>query len=246
MSRWKAAFIHLLISALVVGSVAAVIIWLWYPPALMPMAKADRLLMLIGGVDLVAGPLLTLIVYKAGKPKLKMDLTIIALMQFLFLSYGLYTIWDSRPVFLVAVPDRFELVFANEISDKRLSEAKLKQFRHLGFGKPVLVGTLFPTDIKEQQQILFSAIAKQGDIQQMPKHYVEYADVKTGLMKFAKRLDDTALNKSEAQALENAAKDYGFAAKDLRYLHLGSSRGYAVMLVRADTAEPVGPVNIDP
>jgi len=42
MSRWKAAFIHLLISVLIVGSVAAYIMYFWYPPALMHMAKADR------------------------------------------------------------------------------------------------------------------------------------------------------------------------------------------------------------
>ena len=55
MTRWKASFIHLLISVAVVGSVAAYIIYFWYPLALIPMAKVDRLLGLVGGIDLIVG-----------------------------------------------------------------------------------------------------------------------------------------------------------------------------------------------
>jgi len=39
---------------------------------------------------------------------------------------------------------------------------------------------------------------------------------------------------------------YGYSASDLRYLTLASSRGFAVMLVKADSGEIVGPVNADP
>ena len=77
MTRWRAGFIHLLISLLVVGSVAAYVIYFWYPIPLLPMAKADELLMMVGGIDLIVGPLLTLLVYKQGKKTLKMDLTVI-------------------------------------------------------------------------------------------------------------------------------------------------------------------------
>ena len=247
MTRWKASFIHLLISLVVVGSVAAYIIYFWYPPALMHMAKADRLLMLIGGVDLVVGPLLTLIVYKAGKKHLKLDLAVIAIIQFSFLAYGLYTTWNSRPVFLVAVPDRFELVFANEITAKKLSEAKLVKFKSMGITKPVLVGAPMPSNYEESEAIMFSAVSGEGDIQSMPKYFVEYSQVSKPLLAHAKSLDaGKNLSEGDAKALQAAAQSYGHSPKDLRYLTLASSRGFAVMLVKADTAELVGPVNIDP
>lgn len=247
MTRWKASFIHLLISLVVVGSVAAYIIYFWYPPALMHMAKADRLLMLIGGVDLVVGPLLTLIIYKAGKKHLKLDLAIIALIQFSFLAYGLYTTWNSRPVFLVAVPDRFELVFANEISKKKLSEAKLEKFKTLGFTKPVLVGAKMPDNYKDAEAIMFSAVSGQGDIQTMPKYFVEYSQVNKALLARGKPLEaGKNLSESDAKVLQAAAQSYGHSPQELRYLALASSRDFAVMLVKADTAELVGPVNIDP
>ena len=247
MTRWKASFIHLLISLVIVGSVAAYIVYFWYPPALMHMAKADRLLMLIGGVDLVVGPLLTLIVYKAGKPKLKLDLAIIGLIQFVFLAYGLYTIWNSRPVFLVAVPDRFELVFANEITPKRLAEAKIEKYRQFGFTKPVLVASPMPEDYKLRDEIMNSSISGEGDIQNMPKYFIDYEGITKRLLTHAKPIaEGKDLNTDEFKALKHAASSYGRKIEDLRYLTLASSRGYAVMLVEAESGKVVGPANVDP
>jgi hypothetical protein len=247
MTRWKAAFIHLLISLLVVGSVAAYIIYFWYPPALMHMSKADRLLTIIAGVDLVVGPLLTLVVYKLGKPKLKLDLAIIGTIQLVFLAYGLYTIWNSRPVFLVAVPDRFELVFANEITPKRLAEARIEKFKHLGFGKPTLAGAEMPADIKLQDEIMNSAIIGGGDIQTMPKYFVEYSHVTMKLMRYAKPVTESKdLNLKDAEALQAYAKSYGYSSDHVRYLTLASSRGFATILVKAETGEIIGPASVDP
>lgn len=246
MSRWKASFIHLLISLVIVGSVAACIIYFWYPPALMHMAKADRLLMLIGGVDLVVGPLLTLIIYKADKPKLKLDLAVIGIIQFVFLGYGLHTIWNSRPVFLVAVPDRFELVFANEITPKRLEAAKIERFRTLSFGKPKVAAAIMPKGFKEQEYIMNSAISGEGDIQTMPEYFVDYSQVSNALLKKAKPLrEDKTLTAKNADALNKAAQSYGYQADQLGYLHLASSRGFASILVNIKTAEIVGPANVD-
>jgi hypothetical protein len=247
MTRWKASFIHLLMSLVVVGSAAAYIIYFWYPPALMHMAKADRLLMLIGGVDLVVGPLLTLIVFKANKPKLKLDLAVIAFVQIVFLGYGLYTTWSSRPVFLVAVPDRFELVFANEVTPERLAQAKIERFKTLSFGKPTLVGAPMPKSPKEQENIMNSAVSGGGDIQTMPKYFVDYSQVARSLLKHAKPLRESKnLNTTDADSLRKAGASYGYEAERLRFISLASSRGFAAMLVNSQTGEIIGPANVDP
>ncbi len=123
MSRWRAFFLHLLLSAVVIGSIAFGLFALWYPPELLGFAKGDRLFLIIAVVDIIVGPLLTLIVFKRGKPSLKLDLGVIALLQVLFLAVGLWTVWASRPVFLVGGQGYFELVFANQIEQKDLAEA---------------------------------------------------------------------------------------------------------------------------
>lgn len=247
MNRWKAAFTHLLISLTVVGSVAGYIICFWYPIPLIPMARADRLLELIAGVDLIVGPLLTLLVYKPGKPSLRFDLTVIGLLQAVFLGFGLHSVYDSRPVFLVAVPDRFELVFANEIDPGRLSQAKNPKFRTLGYGKPVLLGVEFPRSNKDEMQaILMSAVTGSGDIQMMPKYYVDYAKAAPELLKHAQPLTAASGRSADAvTAMVAAAKHYGRKPEELRFVPIASSRGYATMLIDAKTGALTGPVNAD-
>ena len=150
-------------------------------------------------------------------------------------------------MFLVAVPDRFELVFANEITAKKLSQARLAKFKTLSMTKPLLVGAQMPNNRKEAEDIMLSAVNGQGDIQTMPKYFVEYSQVSMALLARGKPLEaGKNLSESDAKALQTAAQSYGHSPQELRYLALASSRGFAVMLVKADTAELVGPVNIDP
>lgn len=109
MTRWKASAIHFAISFVVLASLFTIILFRWYPPALFGMAKAGPLLAVLAGVDLVLGPLLTLIIYRPGKKGLKFDLVVIAILQVAALAFGLHTVWQSRPAYIVATTDRFHL-----------------------------------------------------------------------------------------------------------------------------------------
>ncbi|MBH1971537.1 hypothetical protein FK216_09330 [Moraxellaceae bacterium AER2_44_116] len=243
MTRWKASFIHLLISLAVVGSVAAYIIYFWYPLALIPMAKADKLLGLVGGIDLIVGPLLTLLVYKTGKATLKMDLTVIALIQAAFLSIGLYTMFMSRPVFIVASSRGFDLVFAPDIAAQRLAQAQIPQYKTLSITKPKLVGVKMPTDPNEQMRIINSALAGLGDLQMMPEYYVEYSEMIPDILANSQPLKANAHISAQAiTRMATAAKAYGRNPDEVHFMPLGSSRGLAMMLVDAKTGQIVGPV----
>lgn len=246
MTRWKASFVHLLLSILVVGSVAAYIICFWYPLPLMHMAKADKLLMMVGGIDLIVGPLLTLLVYKHGKKTLRMDLTVIAVIQAVFLSMGLYTMYQSRPVFLVASSKMFNLVFAHEITSENLEKATIESFKTLSITKPQLVGARLPTDSKEKELVVFSAMAGGGDIQTMPQYYVPYDDMKADILANSHALKaEQGVSEQNVAIMAAAAKSYGYRPEDVRYMHLGSIRGFAVMLIDAKTAQVVGAVGLD-
>ena len=242
MTRWKAAFIHLLISILIVGSVATYIIYFWYPLALIPMAKADKLLGLVGGIDLIVGPLLTLLVYKAGKATLRMDLTVIALIQVTFLCMGLYTLFMSRPVFIVATSRSFDLVFANDLSPEQLAQARIAEYQTLGITKPKLVGAQMPTDPNEKMRVLNSALAGTGDLQMMPHYYVEYQEMVTDIVANSKPLQaNQHISEPAIAAMVDAAKAYDRNPNDVHFMPLGSSRGLAIMLVDAKTGQVIGP-----
>jgi len=59
MSRWKAAAIHSSISIVVALAVGILLLGVWYPPPYFHAAGADQLILLLVGVDLVLGLLLT-------------------------------------------------------------------------------------------------------------------------------------------------------------------------------------------
>ena len=79
MSRFKAAGIHLGISFVIFVFLAYLVLFEWYPGIFFNTDGGWRGMRIIVGVDLVLGPTLTLVAYKAGKPGLKFDLTAIAL-----------------------------------------------------------------------------------------------------------------------------------------------------------------------
>src|SRR5450432_393620 len=188
MTRWKAAAILLAISGCVGLIVGALLLGVWYPPPYFHAAGADELILLLVGVDLAIGPLLTLIVFRTGKRGLKFDLVFIGLVQSIALVYGMSVILQSRPVFLVGVLDRFVLVSANEISDADLAQGHEARFRSRSWTGPRLVAAELPTDPKERNDLVFSSFSG-GDVQNMPKYYRDYAAAGKALLAKAKALD---------------------------------------------------------
>lgn len=185
MSRWKASGLHLLASFLIVGGIGITSFLMWFPYGLYRLAGLDRLLLIMFALDLTAGPLLTLVIYKAGKKGLRFDLTVIALCQLAFLSYGLHALWQSRPVFLVASDVRFNLVFANEIDAEQLKLAPRPEWRRLSWTGPQLVGVKAPSNEEQRQTLLLAYISSGVDLDRLPRYYVPYKDVSHELIENA-------------------------------------------------------------
>jgi hypothetical protein len=176
MNRYQASFTHFLISLAIAGLVYVTVRYLWYPGPLFEIAGGLELLLIVISVDVTLGPLVTMIVFKPGKPGLRFDLTVIGILQVAALAYGIYSIAESRPVFITFVKDRFELVRAGELDDADLAQAAY------GFADPPWFGYRFagakiPRDPKEQLKLMDSAIVGGKDIHLIPRWYVEYSVV---------------------------------------------------------------------
>ncbi|KAF0569779.1 hypothetical protein FQV37_2404 [Psychrobacter nivimaris] len=113
--KLKAFIIHLAISLTLVLAAYMLINLLWYPAPLFKATDAGKIFIMILIIDLILGPLLTFVIYKSNKQKLILDLTVIVLIQLSALGYGLYSVYQARPVWIAYVVDRFELVRANDI-----------------------------------------------------------------------------------------------------------------------------------
>lgn len=117
MSRWRAAAIHFSISLFVFVLLLAVILAVWYPGILFSVDGGWTGLRIVIGVDLVLGPLLTLIVFKSGKPGLKFDLSCIAIAQSVCMAIGMWIVYSERPIALVMAYDTFYSLAAQEFEE---------------------------------------------------------------------------------------------------------------------------------
>ncbi len=101
--RLKAFLTHLLISLLVGGCCWLLIRYWWFPGPFFAALSADGLVRILVPADIVLGPLLTLVVYRAGKARAKLifDLVCIGCVQGLALAYGVWVIHQVRPVHVV-------------------------------------------------------------------------------------------------------------------------------------------------
>jgi hypothetical protein len=176
MNRWKAGLTHFGISLAVAGLVFVAVRYLWYPGPLFEIAGGLELLLIIISVDVTVGPFITLIVFKPGKWGLGFDLTVIGILQSAALVYGLYSIAESRPVYITFVKDRFEMVRAGELEDVDIDKAK-PPFNSTSLFGYRLAGAKIPKDPTEQWKLMDSAILGGKDIQYFPRFYVDYAEV---------------------------------------------------------------------
>ena len=98
--RLKFFLSHLSISAVVAFIVLGLIFFIWYPTPLATAVGVTQIFLMMLAIDVTVGPILGFIVYKEGKKTLKMDLTVIILLQLSALGYGIYSIEQGRPVWI--------------------------------------------------------------------------------------------------------------------------------------------------
>lgn len=246
MSRWKASGIHLAISLAIALIVGTLLLIVWYPPPYFHGAGADELVLLLVGVDIGLGPLITLIIFRSGKKGLKFDLTVIAALQTVALVYGLWVVLGSRPVFLVAAVDRFTLVSANELDPEDLKKASKLEFQTLSWTGPRLVAAKLPTDAAEHNEILMSGLGGK-DIDKFPKYYVDYQQNVPALLIKAHSLE--SLRKAQpgsVSALDTYLKRAGLDDSGVVWLPLIARKQSMVMLLSRSTGQPLKALMIDP
>lgn len=101
ISKIKAFLLHLSISLVIFMTVLLLCLFAWYPEFYFTASDTRIPIYTMVFVDVGIGPLLTLIVYKRGKPGLLLDLAMIALFQIVALAGGIWVLYSERPVITV-------------------------------------------------------------------------------------------------------------------------------------------------
>ena len=133
VTRKQAFLTHLSISLFIFFVLSYLIVFEWYPSYYMSIDGGYRGLATIFFVDVVLGPGLTLLVFKQGKKGLKFDLSMIVLFQVVALSWGIHSVYTSRPALTVFYDGRFAC-----ISDDEIKPAVLKGLGGRQTGEPLL------------------------------------------------------------------------------------------------------------
>ena len=153
-TRWGAFGGHLFISALIFVALCAVIYFLLFPGALFSLAGGIDGIKIVAGVDIVLGPLLTLVIYNVAKPRRELirDLAIIGSIQFAALGAGMWVVYNSRPVAVSFIYDKFHATRAMEF--ERASEPLPAGTRALG---PAYYYSEMPDDPKQALALMGKA-----------------------------------------------------------------------------------------
>jgi len=244
-TRWQAAPIHMGVSLVLAAVVVGLMLFFWYPQPFFLAAGGVTLLVLLVGVDVILGPLMTFIVYDPRKEGLKYDLFVIAVLQVAALAYGGWIMFDARPVYVAFAGDRFELVEANAIEPSDHAKASAA-FREMPLSGPMVVGTRLPMN-EADRNVLRGAAMVGGSIGVFPQYYVPYAVIAADVPSKARPLSSLRSKHPEAApAIDSIIATTGKPENKLRYLPLQARHGDMVVALDASNGAVVGVIPVDP
>lgn len=230
---------HFLASSLVALVAAGLVFGLWFPYPFRELVGGRELFLIVVGVDVVCGPLLTLVLFSHLKSRreLALDLSLVVLIQLCALVYGLHTVIQARPVYLAFEVDRFRAVTMADVHLDSL-RPELGGLHVIGWNGPKVIGIRTPKDNAEMMRSLDLSL---GGIDQAvrPDWWVPYADVRTRVLQKSQSVEALRKKRPDMVAeINNAIEESGTVENGLVWLPITSfqSTGWVVFLDSA-TAE---------
>ena len=239
--RLKFFLSHLFISFLIALLVIGLVFFIWYPSPLATAVGVTHIFLMLLVIDVILGPLLGLLVYKEGKKTLKFDLSVIILIQIVALCYGVFSIEQGRPAWLVYNVDRFELVRKNELVDTNIQQAQ-PRFQKPSWFKPQYVATEFAKDIQQRNDEMFAEVLGGISIAQRPERYVELTQAKTQIQQRALPLVELQQYNPKTD-VEKTLAEY---PKANAWLPLKANAVDMVVLVNKESASIIKVVDLRP
>lgn len=155
--RLRAFFLHLCVSCLIAILSLFLVFFVWYPSPLHIAIGVTSVYMLMLAIDVIIGPLITLVIAKQEKKGLLADFIVIGVLQLAALIYGLYSISASRPVWITFDTSRFEVVQANTIQMQD-PNAINKEYKVQNWFGPKYIAIKPISNEKEKKERLFTEL----------------------------------------------------------------------------------------
>lgn len=242
--------LHVLVSFFLVSILVGTIIFFCYPSPYFEMAGANSLIVTLFFVDVCLGPLITFVIYNPQKKRMKLELTLVAALQLLALSYGVQTFFVGRPVFLVFDTGRFSIVSAYQIPDSVLAKVN---YPALSLTGPQLVGARVPSNTEERKKYVNSVLTiDHVDLPKLLQYHVPYKSMELEVGKSMLAID-ILLNRQFPKRLHAAKKIVneqlnllGLQEKEVGFVPLLNQETNWTVLVRNSDKSVAAIINVDP
>jgi hypothetical protein len=171
--RLKAFGLHLTASASALSLILGTLYLGWYHWPGWYLADVTRVVLVMVGVDVVLGPLLTFIVARSSKPRrvLARDIGMIVAVQLIALIYGTASLWSGRPLYYAFSESVLQLVQAYDIGaeERALGRQQNPELSPHWYSVPRWIWAPLPKDPAERAKIFQSAISGGDDVIAMPR-----------------------------------------------------------------------------
>lgn len=188
LRRSTVFLIHIAASSTMALLAYGLVFRVWYPAPLADAVDVTSIFLLLLGVDALLGPTLMSIVYRPGKPRVRIDMAIIIGVQLLAFGYGIASVAIARPAWLVFNVNRFNLEQANSLDLSHVQRAE-PAYRRAPWLGAQWVAARFPEQSKDRNSLLFESILGGADLPQRPDLFVPLASQAQALRQHAKPLD---------------------------------------------------------
>ncbi|MEM6710322.1 MAG: hypothetical protein AAF648_16195, partial [Pseudomonadota bacterium] len=165
-------------------------------------------------VDMVLGPLLTLVVFKAGKPGLRFDLATIAVIQTVCLAAGTFIVYQERPLALVYADGQFNSLAYDDFVANHIDPAVLDDFPG---STPKWLMVNMPEDPVVQSAIRRDLLDQEISTAMLVEHYAPFDAASPLVTEESTKMDELRRQDALKPALDDFVANKGFAAEELRY-----------------------------
>ncbi len=236
-SKSRAASVHLIFNIGIFSILLFVLLKLWYPQPFFTSSGGWQGIKIVALVDIVLGPLLTLVIYNPDKPRklLMTDILLIFILQIGAFVWGTWAVYQQRPLAITFWDSGFYTVPAKELKNQENYLARLKNF---GETFPVFAYVDRVLSDEGQQKIIDAMKKYEG---QPPFHIIDlfepYQDSFDSILKHEVETEELneylALQPNAQNQLNEIINATAITQKDLHFIWLVSK--YRNTLIVFDT-----------
>ncbi len=196
------------------------------------------------GVDVVLGPLLTLLVFSPRKPRreLRFDLSVIVMLQLAAFMYGSWVVYSERPQYLVFAHSKFFVVRGPEMNGIP-EEAVLGKSPRFGAVGPRVVYAAIPSEYILNGSALLAAVFDDPTFSLDANSYRPFPHSLGNVQSEA--LDAKVILTELGEAPARLAQIKGIAVSDLSFFQIKGRTSSGLAVLHKGTGELLDILDVD-